>query len=249
VRVRDVGKEIDELAASIRKVGLLEPILVAPGDKDGTYEILTGQRRFLAHQKLGMATIRAAIIPEPVDETTAKIISVTENLVRRDLNNKDLIDACTSLYRKYGSVRHVADETGLPYHKVAQYVKYERLVPELKKLVTEGIELKVALKAQDAASVTGECDTDEAVKFAKEMSGMSGAQQEKLVKDRRKDPEASADDIIEDDKSGGKLTQVIVTMGAQLHRSLQSYAKDEGTTQDEAARDLINQGLTSRGYE
>jgi ParB family chromosome partitioning protein len=50
VRVRSVSKEIDELAESIRVHGLLEPIVVAPTDKEGIYEILTGQRRFLAHQ-------------------------------------------------------------------------------------------------------------------------------------------------------------------------------------------------------
>ena len=53
VRKRDVGKDIDELAESIRVVGLLEPIVVAPADKPGKFEIITGQRRFLAHQLLG----------------------------------------------------------------------------------------------------------------------------------------------------------------------------------------------------
>ena len=44
VRKRDVAKDIDELAESIRVTGLLEPIVVAPADKPGKFEIITGQR-------------------------------------------------------------------------------------------------------------------------------------------------------------------------------------------------------------
>ena len=52
VRTRDVAKEVDELADSIAQVGLLEPIVVCPAEEKGKYEIITGQRRFLAHQEL-----------------------------------------------------------------------------------------------------------------------------------------------------------------------------------------------------
>ena len=104
VRVRDVGKGIDELASSIKKLGLLQPIVVCDSDEPGKYEILTGQRRFLAHKELHKDTITACILDEKVDEAEAKILSVTENLVRRDPNSKDYIDACTWLYRKYGSI-------------------------------------------------------------------------------------------------------------------------------------------------
>ena len=98
VRLRDVGKDIDELAASIAKIGLLEPIVVAPGSAPGKFEIITGQRRFLAHKKLGAETIMAAVLKSAVDETQAKVISVTENLVVSDLNSKDLstfVPSCT----------------------------------------------------------------------------------------------------------------------------------------------------------
>jgi ParB family chromosome partitioning protein len=105
VRLSGVGEDIDELAASIAKIGLLEPIVVCPAEKSGKYEILTGQRRFLAHKTLKRDTILACVLDSRVDETTAKIISVTENLVRKDLNRRDLITACTALYKVYGSVR------------------------------------------------------------------------------------------------------------------------------------------------
>ena len=76
VRLREVSKEIDELADSIRQVGLLEPIVVCETEMPGKYEIVTGQRRFMAHQELQMESIMAAVLDERVDETTAKVLSV-----------------------------------------------------------------------------------------------------------------------------------------------------------------------------
>jgi ParB family chromosome partitioning protein len=249
VRLRDVGKEIKELADSIRVVGLLEPIVVCPAEKPGKYEIITGQRRFLAHKELKRKMILAAILDERVDETTAKVLSITENLVRRDLNQKDLIDACTSLFKKYSSVKDVAEETGLPYDKVREYVKYDRLVPELRKLVDGGeVDMRTALRAQDAASVTGKVNRVEAVKFAKEMAPMSGAQQKKIVKEREEKPTADVDDLIEAAKTGEKITQVVVTLTAAMHQSLQNYAKEQGTTQDDAAATLIEEALGGKGF-
>jgi len=249
VRVRDVGKDIDELAASIAKVGQLEPIVVCPAREEGKYEILTGQRRFLAHKQLKKEKIMACILDREVDETEAKVISVTENLVRRDLNRKDLIDACTALYRRYGSIKDVADETGLPYEKVRLFVKYDRLAPELRKLVDSSeVDLKVALRAQDAASASGEFKPEEAVLLARELSQMSGAQQDRVVKKRQEKPDADVTDIIEAAKTGEKITQIVVTMGAALHQSLKKYAKDEHTTVDDAAASLIEEALSGKGY-
>jgi ParB family chromosome partitioning protein len=221
---------------------------VAPAATSGKYEILTGQRRFLAHQEIGAEEIMALVLDERVDETTAKVISVTENLVRLDLNRRDLIDACTALYKRYGSMKDVAEATGLPYHKVRDYVKYDRLIPELKELVDEGLDLKAALRAQDAASVDAEPKPQEAVTLAKEMAGMSGVQQEKLKQERQQAPDRPVDDVIEEAKSGSKITQVVVTLSDTVHRSLQQYADVEGTNQDDAAAGLIEEALTGKGF-
>ena|SRR5438067_4996801 len=249
VRVRDVAKDIDELAASIEKLGLLEPIVVCPAREKGKFEILTGQRRYMAHKKLNRQTISACILDREVDETEAKVISVTENLVRRDLNRKDLIDACTSLYRKYLTIKDVAEETGLPASKVALYVKYDRLRSELKTLVDSGeVELKTALRAQDEASVSGKFNAQEAIMLAKELSRMSGVQQDRIVKTRAEDPTVDVSDVIEAAKTGEKITQIVVTIGAGLHQSLKQFAKEEATSVDDAAGGLIEEGLTGKGY-
>ena len=166
VRLRETGKGIEELADSIKKVGLLEPIVVGPQNSNGKYEIILGQRRFLAHLELGLETIKAGILSEHVEEIEAKVLSVTENLMRRDLNRKDLIDVCTYLFKHYGKIKDVVTETGLPDNKVREYVKYDRLIPELKKLVDKSeVDLKAALRAHDASSASGDFEPEETVKL------------------------------------------------------------------------------------
>ena len=248
VRLRDVSKDVHELADSIRQVGLLEPIVVCESETPGKFEIITGQRRFMAHQELKLDTILAAVLDQRVDETMAKVLSVTENLVRRDLNSRDLIDACTHLYHKYGSIQVVADETGLPYTKVSQYVKYDQLVEPLRQLVDAGTPLQTALRAQQAASVSGSVNAEEAVQFAKEMAPMSGVQQSKIVSTRNKNPTITADDIIEDAKAGGRITQVVVTLSSDVHGALTKYAQSQGTNSDDAAGILIRRALYDNDF-
>ncbi|MFZ1641065.1 MAG: ParB/RepB/Spo0J family partition protein [Candidatus Contendobacter sp.] len=76
---------LDELAASIRELGILEPLIVRPlaGETDD-YEILAGDRRWRAAQKAGMD--RVPVIVHDVDDRTAAAIALVENLQREDLN-------------------------------------------------------------------------------------------------------------------------------------------------------------------
>lgn len=246
---RHVGDGVSELADSIRKQGLLEPIVVGPGSDPNKFEIITGQRRFLAHRELGYAEIAAAVLDSQVTELEAKVISVTENLVRRDLVSQDLIDACTYLFYKYGTVKAVAAETGLPYQQVLNYVKFDRLVPELQDLVKKGdVLLKVALRAQSAAEQMGGDIAATAVPIAREMGQMTGVQQKKLSDAMEKSPGKAIEQIIEDAKTGARVTQIVVTLGDELHARLQQFASDEGTSQDDAASTLIDEGLVGKGY-
>ena len=113
VRTESPGKGIEELAKSIDVQGLLQPIVVCAARSEGKWEILTGQRRFLAHKLLKRQTIPAAVLDARVDEREAKAISITENLMRRKLSGKELKDGILYLYNIYGSVNDVVTATGL----------------------------------------------------------------------------------------------------------------------------------------
>jgi len=246
----DLSSGIEDLAESIRKQGLIHPIYVAK-HPNGRYEILAGQRRFLAFEKLGYKTIRANVVDAAsVDDDKRVAISLSENLVREDNKQKELIDACTKLYKRYGSIKMVVDETGLKSDVVSRYVKYDQLVPELKKKVDNAqLDIKVALQAQKAASrEDGTVDEDAAAKFAAELAPMSNPQRKTFTKAVQEDPTLSVEEKIERGRKQPVLRQVIVTLEDSLHTGLQAFARDEGVNQDEAAASLIEDGLARRGF-
>lgn len=87
---------IRELAESIREIGLQQPVLLRPAD--GRYEIVAGDRRYLAHKFLASKKIDA-IVKDLTDEETL-LIRATENDQREDLTPMERA-------RQYGSLRDV----------------------------------------------------------------------------------------------------------------------------------------------
>ena len=249
VRTQTPGKGVEELARSIEAQGLLQPIVVCAARDEHKWEILTGQRRFLAHKYLQRDFIPAAVLDERVDEGQAKAISITENLIRRQLSGKELKDGILYLYNLYGSVQDVAETTGLPRTKVQDYVKYPRLLPKLQEMVVEGtVDVNAAVKAQDASNdEEGFPNPEVAVTLAQEMAGMSGVQRKRVAKERKEHPERPVDEVIERAKTGARVTQIVATVTQDTHTALQKFAKEEGSTQDEAAVVLIEEALTGRG--
>ena len=248
-RTRDVEKNLDDLARSIQAVGLLEPIVVAPMD-DGGYEVITGQRRYLAVERLGWTSISAGILDYRPDGDLSKAISLTENMVREGMASKDYIDACTKLFHRYGTVKAVSEELGLPYQRVSQYVKFDQLIPELQERVKQdSLKMDVALRAQKAATNDeGEIEEETALALADEMKNMSGLQRTQLEKAAEKNPNASVEEIIEAGRRQPREARLTVVLSVELRDALDRYADDEGTSRPEAAADIIESRLVADGY-
>jgi len=101
---------LDELAASIREHGVLQPILVRPLD-DGEFQLIAGERRWRASKAAGLATIPALV--EEIDDDTALEISIIENLQREDLSPLDEAAMYDRMVRDHGySVRRLAQKLG-----------------------------------------------------------------------------------------------------------------------------------------
>lgn len=90
---------IKELAESIEKNGLLQPIVVRPM-AGGKYQIIAGERRYRAFKKLGRTMI-PAIVRDYEDEEVDKL-QLVENVQREDLNPYDEAIAYLKLKEKYG---------------------------------------------------------------------------------------------------------------------------------------------------
>lgn len=135
VRRRDIIADVGDLARSIGIHGLQQPIVVQKkGDK---YEILIGQRRFLAFRELGRDKIPARIIPEELPELEAKAASFSENVHRRDLSSRDKGDVCRYLRDRLGSVKAVADYIGVSLPTVYKWLGYEAVPESIKRRVDD----------------------------------------------------------------------------------------------------------------
>ena len=101
---------LDELAASIREHGVLQPILVRPVGPN-SYQLIAGERRWRASKIAGLLTIPALI--EEIDDDTALEISIIENLQREDISPLDEAALYDRMVREHGySIRKLADKIG-----------------------------------------------------------------------------------------------------------------------------------------
>jgi len=101
---------LEELAASIREHGVLQPILVRPLE-DGEFQLIAGERRWRASMSAGLATIPALV--EEIDDDTALEISIIENLQREDLSPLDEAAMYDRMVHEHGySVRRLAQKIG-----------------------------------------------------------------------------------------------------------------------------------------
>jgi ParB family chromosome partitioning protein len=92
-------QELEELAQSIREHGVLQPVLVSQ-QADGSFQLITGERRWRAVQKAGMPTV-----PAMVKETTPQAsleLALVENIQRRDLNPLEEAHAFRQLLDEHG---------------------------------------------------------------------------------------------------------------------------------------------------
>ena len=125
------------LAQSIKEHGLLSPLVVRPVG-DGSYEIIAGQRRYLACKDLGWSVV-PVIVRGEVSETTAVTLSVIENVQRADMHPLDKAKAFTDLKdRHQGNLRAVAETTGIKVPTIQKYLDLLKLPAELQSEIGTG---------------------------------------------------------------------------------------------------------------
>jgi ParB/RepB/Spo0J family partition protein len=85
--IRTQPGELDDLVASIREIGILQPIKVRPSDSG--YVVIWGQRRLLAARLAGLEAVPAMVVDEAKAVAALSIEQLSENLIRQDLNPID----------------------------------------------------------------------------------------------------------------------------------------------------------------
>ena len=126
---------LDELAESIKRYGVIQPIIVVK--KEDYYEIVAGERRWRASKKAGLKEI-PAIVREG-DERKNKEIALIENVQREDLNAYEKALGIKELMDEYGlTQQEVAEILGKSRSGIANTVRILNLDERVLELVKEG---------------------------------------------------------------------------------------------------------------
>jgi ParB family chromosome partitioning protein len=130
-------KLLAELADSIAATGVIQPILVRPLPS-GRFQLIAGERRWLASQKAGKATIPAIL--KQVSDEQAMEITIVENLQRADLNPIEQARAFDRLGREFGMTQEqMAFRTGKERASIGNYLRLLKLPVSVQDKVATGV--------------------------------------------------------------------------------------------------------------
>jgi ParB family transcriptional regulator, chromosome partitioning protein len=131
-----VATTLEELAASIRANGVIQPISVRPG-AEGRYVLILGERRCRASKIAGKATIPAIV--RKVSDQQAAEMTVVENLQRQDLNCMEQATAFSKLSQDFKLTQEqIGQRVGISRESVSNYMRLLRLPPSVTQYLQEG---------------------------------------------------------------------------------------------------------------
>jgi ParB family chromosome partitioning protein len=135
-RTRMDKAALEELAASIRAQGIVQPI-VARALPNGNYEIIAGERRWRAAQMAGLDSVPAVI--RRIPDEAAISIALIENIQREDLNPVEEANAIQRLIDEFGMTHQkTADAVGRSRAAVSNLLRLLTLNTDVRKLLEDG---------------------------------------------------------------------------------------------------------------
>jgi ParB family chromosome partitioning protein len=128
--------EMDELAASIREHGVIQPLIVTEGDQPGGYTLIAGERRLLAARQAGLAAV-PAIIREASDQQRLEL-ALIENLQRTDLGPLEAAEAFRQLAEDFSlSHEEIAVRVGKSRTTVTNTLRLLKLPPSVQSALAD----------------------------------------------------------------------------------------------------------------
>ena len=173
-RRRFAKEALDELAASIRAKGIIQPLIVRPRG-EGTYEIVAGERRWRAAQQAQLHEV--PVILRDFDDTEVLEIAIIENIQRADLNPVEEAAGYRQLMDRFGHTQEkLAEALGKSRSHIANLMRLLTLPDAVQEMVQDG-----RLSAGHARALI---TTDDPLALAQEVlrKGLSVRETEKLAK-------------------------------------------------------------------
>jgi ParB family chromosome partitioning protein len=181
-RTRFAEDKLDELAASIRANGIVQPIVLRPAGR--RYQIVAGERRWRAAQRAELRKVPAVIRDIP-DEKLLEI-ALVENIQRHELNPIEEANAYRKLIDRVGLTQEmVSERVGRERTLIATTMRLLKLPKEVQRYISEG---KLSLSHGRALLMTEDPSTQRTVADDAIDRGLSVRDTERLVKRMVRDP-------------------------------------------------------------
>ncbi|WP_300754147.1 ParB/RepB/Spo0J family partition protein [uncultured Brachyspira sp.] len=175
-------EEIQGLAESIRENGLINPITLR--EKDGQYQIISGERRFRAFKFLNRDKVPALVL-ENIDDSKMLELTLVENIQRADLNPIEIARSYKKLiYDLNIKQEELANRVGKSRSTISNSMRILDLSENIQNLILES-----KITEGHARAILSLADENEREAFAKEIieNGYSVRECEKIVKERKND--------------------------------------------------------------
>lgn len=175
-------ERLAELTASIRRSGILQPVVVRP--RGERYQIVAGERRWRAAQQAGLATVPITVREVPDEELLE--LALVENIQRQELN---AVEEAVAFQRLQGELHltqeEIARRIGRDRSTVANTLRLLRLPKELRALVAAG-----RLDAGHGRALLALAHADEQIELGREAArkGLSVREVERRVAQARTTP-------------------------------------------------------------
>jgi len=167
---------IASLAASIREVGVLQPIVVRRSN--GGYELIAGERRLRAARLAGLATI--PVVVRDTDDSDTLREALIENIHRQDLGPIELAEAFRQLLEELGlKQEELADRVGVSRSHIANTIRLLQLPLETQQLLTDG---RIQAGHARALLALGDADAQNALAVRTSAEDLSVREVEELVR-------------------------------------------------------------------
>jgi ParB family transcriptional regulator, chromosome partitioning protein len=218
-RTRFDEDAIASLAASIREVGILQPIVVRRSG-DGRYEVIAGERRLRAAREAGLATVPVVLRDAGDDDLLRE--ALIENIHREDLNPIEQAEAFRALLEELGlKQEELADRVGVSRSHIANTIRLLGLPLEVQQLLTDD-----KISAGHARSLLSLGDRDAMTTLALRVAAedLSVRQTEEAVRRFIEAPKPSTDASTKPARpsvEGGALTEVEEILSEQLATRVQ----------------------------
>jgi len=221
---RDMSPEaLEELSASIKAQGVMQPIVIRPIEFDGErYEIIAGERRWRASQLAGLETIPAVV--RTVSDEDAIAMALIENIQRENLNPMEEAIALQRLKQEFDlTQQQVADAVGKSRVTVTNLLRLIALTDDVKKMLEHG-----DLEMGHARALLSLSDKDQ-ISAAKQVvaKGLTVRQTESLVR-KFNQPEKEE---IDNSQMSANVKSLEVSLAQRLGANVDIKHKSKGNGQ------------------